>query len=81
VELGDVRDSDDRALGRLQPGDRLTPRLCPRWVQEFVSGLLELLYCRTYCRGIPNVEFDADLRHGALGWPPWCAEASLGYLG
>jgi hypothetical protein len=30
VEVGDVRDADDRAFRRLQPGDCLTPRFLAR---------------------------------------------------
>jgi hypothetical protein len=38
VDHGDVRDADDRAFRRMQPGYRLTPRFLARWVQQFVSG-------------------------------------------
>lgn len=62
VEHGDERDADDRALRRLQPGNRLTPRPLPRWMQQFVSGLLEFLCCRTYRRRLP--ETSLPLRSG-----------------
>jgi hypothetical protein len=54
VEHRDVRDADDRALRRLQPGNRLTSRLLTRWMQQLVSGLLEFLCCRTHGRGRPQ---------------------------
>ena len=81
VEHGDVRDADDRALRRLQPGNRLTPRFLARWMQQFVSGLLEFLCCRTHCRCVPNVEFDAELRQRTLRRPLRSAKARLGGLG
>src|SRR5581483_9505723 len=69
VEQGDVRDADDRAFRRLQPGNRLAPRFLPRWVQQFVAGLLEFLCCWTYGRGGAHVEFDVELRHRMVRRP------------
>jgi len=50
-------------------------------VEQLVAGLLELPRRRADCRGVRDVELDADLRHGPLNWPLRRPEARLGGLG
>jgi|SRR5579875_1580094 len=80
VEHGDVRDSDDRCLGGLQPGYRLTPRFLARWMQQLIAGLLEFACCGVDRVGVRDVKLDADLRHRPLARPFRRSEASLGGL-
>jgi hypothetical protein len=80
VQHGRVGDSDDRALRRLQPGHRLTPRLLAWRVQQLVAGLLELSRRRAHRRGVFDVELDADLRHRSRGRPLRRSKARLGGL-
>src|SRR5205085_5155323 len=80
VERWRVRDSDDRALERLQPRHRLTPRLLARRMQELVADPLELLRRRAHRRCVRDVELDADLRDRPVRRPLCGPKARLGGL-
>ena len=54
VEHGDVRRCRRSRLPATVAWRRLTPRLCARRVQQFVSGLLDFLRRRADRRGVPT---------------------------